>query len=128
MLISLLIALGVVLFAGYADKELNMAGRYKLFEVQEDDTTISAKDWKEMTSENMILTINKKKIATRINTYKNETTGRMKREREKYTYDDKYFYNKNEIKCFSYKYSNNTIKIKTLNDPQNTIWIYKKKK
>lgn len=143
LLFCLVLLFSVFMVTGCGNKEENgnykingsssIYGAYELYEVKGDGTTYTRKQWIDMTTEDRILIMNKDKTASIINTFKDSTTGKTKRDEEKYTFDDNSFYGvestdtKQGVKYYDYKYDKGIIELSVVNDSHSSVWVFKHK-
>ena len=134
-LIILILIVGLFILTGCGNNETDkeniasnestsnpIVGEYELQEVIDDTGTITAEEWKSSRGSDETMIIDSNNTATKISSYGNH--GDMTRN---YTYDDKYFYYRENIK-YSYEYLDNTIRLTDLEYKDvERVEVYKKK-
>ena len=134
-LIILILIVGLFILTGCGNNETDkenvasnestsnpIVGEYELQEVIDDTGTITAEEWKSSRGSDETMIIDSNNTATKISSYGNH--GDMTRN---YTYDDKYFYYRGNIK-YSYEYLDNTIRLTDLEYKDvERVEVYKKK-
>ena len=141
-LIVIVLVVGVFVLISFGNNDSNtnknykntLEGTYILTELSADNTTYTAKEWKEMTTMEYSIELKNDKTAIRTLSYKEnmDVNAKETKEVEYYTYDEKYLYGTNNEgtldgkKYFSYEYNNGMLKLIVLDDTHNSIFTYQK--
>lgn len=130
-LVIILLPIITLLLTGCISQN-SILGTYKLTEVQANNVTMTAEEWKKVTSLEYTLVVEDEKNLTISMSYINSSTNKKETDKEYYTFDEKYVYGTDNKgteegkKYYSYTFDKGTIVLTVLEDSHNSVYTYKK--